>query len=148
MNKVWLIIKREYLTRVRKKTFIITTLLFPLFYLLLIFGAGFIAEKSKQHLRVAVIDSSGYFTESRLQKENNTDPNSTLVLVKDNRERIIAEHEKEGYDAYVIIPRLDWRTGNPSLELKANKSYGSAPTGMVEGKLNRVWDEIKNDSLN
>jgi len=147
MNKIWLIIKREYLTRVRKKTFIITTLLFPLFYLLLIFGMGFIAEKSRQHLRVAVIDSSGYFTESRLQKENNADPHSTLFLVKDNNKSIMTDHEKEGYDAYVVIPRLDWRTGNPSLELKANKSYGSAPTGMVERKLNRVWDEIKNDSL-
>lgn len=31
MNKTWIILKREYLTRVKKKSFIITTLLVPLF---------------------------------------------------------------------------------------------------------------------
>ena len=30
MDKIWLIIKREYLTRVKKKSFIIMTLLGPL----------------------------------------------------------------------------------------------------------------------
>jgi ABC-2 type transport system permease protein len=56
MRKTWLIIKREYLTRVRKKTFIIGTLLFPILYLLLIFGTGYIAERSRSNLRIAVSD--------------------------------------------------------------------------------------------
>ena len=30
MNKLWLIIKREYLTRVKKRSFILATLLTPL----------------------------------------------------------------------------------------------------------------------
>ncbi|MFZ1533158.1 MAG: ABC transporter permease, partial [Chitinophagaceae bacterium] len=79
MHKIWLIIKREYLTRVRKKTFIISTLLFPLLYLALIFGMGYIAEKSRQHLNVAVIDSSGYFTAEALEKQNSIDNSSTLT---------------------------------------------------------------------
>ena len=36
MNKTWLIIKREYITRVRNRTFIISTLLTPLFFVGLI----------------------------------------------------------------------------------------------------------------
>ena len=56
MHKIWLIIKREYLTRVRKKTFIIATLLFPLLYIGLIFGTGYIASQSTQNLKVAIID--------------------------------------------------------------------------------------------
>ena len=47
MNKILLIIQREYLTRVRKKTFIISTILFPLLYLGLIFGIGYLGDKSK-----------------------------------------------------------------------------------------------------
>ena len=143
MRKIWLIIKREYLTRVRKKTFIITTLLFPLMYLLLIFGMGYISERSRQNLRVAVLDQSGYFTDSLLKKENSLDKNSSLVLVKDT-----SNFSESGFDGYIIIPALDWRTGSKSLVFKADKSYGSASTGMVEKKLNRIWDEIKNDSLN
>ena len=80
MKKTWIIIEREYLTRVRKKTFVISTLLFPLLYVALIGGMGFIAEKSKETLTVAVIDSSGYFTKEAIEAENNIDPSSTLVL--------------------------------------------------------------------
>lgn len=148
MYKIWLIIKREYLTRVRKRTFIISTLLFPLLYMLLIFGMGYIAEKSRQNLHVAVIDSSGYFTPAMLEKENRLDKNSTLTLVnKEAAGQVIADHKTLGYDGYIIIPPTDWQTGNSKLLLQANKSYGMASTATVEGKLNRIWDEIKNEQL-
>ncbi|MBP6215229.1 MAG: ABC transporter permease [Chitinophagaceae bacterium] len=147
MNKIWIIIKREYLTRVRKKTFIISTLLFPLLYLGLIFGMGFIAEKSKQNLHVAVIDSSGYFSNDVINKQNLADNSSVLTLVKSNTDKIIADHNAEGYDGYIIIPAINWKEGSDSLFFKANKSYGSGSTAAVEAKLNRIWNEIKNDSL-
>ena len=147
MNKIWIIIKREYLTRVRKKTFIISTLLFPLLYLGLIFGMGFIAEKSKQNLHVAVIDSSGYFSNDAVNKQNVADNSSVLTLVKSNTDKIIADHNAEGYDGYIIIPAINWKDGSDSLFFKANKSYGSGSTAAVEAKLNRIWNEIKNDSL-
>ena len=147
MHKIWLIIKREYLTRVRKKTFIITTLLFPLLYLALIFGMGYIAEKSKQNLHVAVIDSSGYFSQALMEKQNKLDNSSTLTLVKENAAKVIANHKAEGYDGYIVIPSINWQTGTKSLLLKANKSYGSSTAAPVEIKLNHIWDEIKNDSL-
>ena len=147
MNKIWIIIKREYLTRVRKKTFIISTLLFPLLYLGLIFGMGFIAAKSKQNLHVAVIDSSGYFSNEAISKQNAADNSSVLTLIKGNTDKIIADHNAEGYDGYIIIPAINWRDGSDSLFFKANKSYGSGSTASVEAKLNRIWNEIKNDSL-
>ena len=51
MNKILLIIKREYLTRVRKKTFIISTILFPLLYLGLIFGTSYLGAKAEVSLK-------------------------------------------------------------------------------------------------
>ena len=143
MKKIWLIIKREYLTRVRKKTFIITTLLFPLMYMVLIFGMGYVAERSRQNLKVAILDKSGYFSDSLLKKENQLDNNSTLLLVNDT-----ANFSEAGFDGYIIIPAMDWKTGSRDIVFRADKSYGTASTGMVEKKLNRIWDEIKNDSLN
>src|SRR5712691_8869599 len=102
MRKIWLIIRREYLTRVRKRTFIISTLLFPLLYILLIFGTGYIAEKSRQNLTVAVIDSSGYFTESAIAHQNILDNNSTLSLIRNETDKtnVIRDHRKAGYDGY------------------------------------------------
>ena len=146
MNKIFIIIRREYLTRVRKKTFIISTLLFPLLYLALIFGMGFIAEKSKQSLHVALIDSSGYFTEPLLMKENLADNNSLLTLVKGNADSVIADHKKAGYDGYIIVPAIDWKQGAPLL-FKANKAYGRSSTAAVEAKLNSIWTALKKDSL-
>ena len=80
MHKIWLIIKREYLVRVRKKTFIISTVLFPLLYLGLIFGSGYIMSKSGRNLKVALIDSSGYFTKEKIDKENSADSSSKIRL--------------------------------------------------------------------
>lgn len=147
MHKIWLIIKREYLTRVRKKTFIISTLLFPILWVLLIFGMGYIAKESVQNLKVAVIDSSGYFSELILAKENSIDKSSSLTLIKDNPEKVIADYKAAGFDGYIVIPSINWKTGTDSLFFKSNKSYGSSSTVIVEAKLNRIWNEIKNDSL-
>lgn len=146
MNKIFIIIRREYLTRVRKKTFIISTLLFPLLYLALIFGMGFIAEKSKQSLHVALIDSSGYFTAPLLIKENLADDNSVITLVDKNADSVMADHKKAGYDGYIIVPAINWKQGAPLL-FKANKAYGRSSTAAVEAKLNTIWTAIKKDSL-
>jgi ABC-2 type transport system permease protein len=81
MNKIVLIIQREYLTRVRKKTFIISTILFPILYLGLIFGMGYLGEKSKPKLRVAIVDSSGYFDKGGIERENLKDSSSILTIV-------------------------------------------------------------------
>jgi ABC-2 type transport system permease protein len=148
MRKIRLIIRREYLTRVRKKTFIISTILFPLLWLGLIFGMGYIASTSKQHLKVAVIDSSGYFTEGALTKQNSLDNTSTLTLVTGNSEKVRTDHKAEGYDGYIEIPAISWeKAKTEAFLLKSNKSYGTGTTASVEAKLNRLWDEIKNEKL-
>ena len=72
MNKILLIIQREYITRVKKKTFIISTILFPLLYLGLIFGIGYLGESGKKKLNVAFIDQSGYFDRGSIERENQT----------------------------------------------------------------------------
>jgi ABC-2 type transport system permease protein len=148
MQKIWLIIKREYLTRVRKKTFIISTLLFPILYLGLIFGMGYIAKESVQNLKVAVIDSSGYFTQQAFQEQNMLDNSSYLTLIKDSAQQVIKDHKLAGYDGYIIIPAIKWEAAKTdSLFLKANKSYGSISTISIHAKLNRIWDAVKNDKL-
>lgn len=147
MQKIWLIIKREYLTRVRKKTFIISTLLFPILWIALIFGMGYIAKESVQNLKIAVIDHSGYFSAEQLNKQNAIDNSSTLIPVTKNSEKVIADYKADGYDGYIIIPAMNWKTGTDSLQFKSNKSYGSSSTATVEAKLNRIWNIVKNDSL-
>ena len=146
MKKTWIIIQREYLTRVRKRTFVLSTLLFPLLYLGLIFGVAAISESSKEMLRIAVVDSSGYFTKEALEMENKVDESSVLTLVEKNNSAINPS-EQEGFDGYVMIPSLQWENGIDSLSLNTFKSYGRASTATIESKLNRIWQKVLNDSL-
>jgi ABC-2 type transport system permease protein len=150
MNKIWLIVQREYLTRVRKKTFIIATLLFPILYLLLIFGTGYIAEKSKQNLKIAVIDSSGYFNAGMIGRSNLADSSAKLDLVKIDKNELEKSYGNLGYDGYIVIPdSIDWKSGTAkgSLTLNTNKTHGDGTVMLVQAKLNSLWNEIKNDSL-
>lgn len=148
MNKILLIIKREYLTRVRKRTFIIGTILFPVLYLLLIFGTGYIADKSRQDLKVAVIDRSGYFTEERIANANKTDTVNRLSLINETEEEFKTKYDLLGYNGYIVIPQhASWKNGLDSLLLTTNKTFGIGATAPIEKKLNSIWNEIKNDSL-
>jgi ABC-2 type transport system permease protein len=59
MSKVGLIIKREYLSRVRKKTFILTTILTPLLFIGMIAAVTFITVNNIKNEKVAVVDEQG-----------------------------------------------------------------------------------------
>jgi ABC-2 type transport system permease protein len=149
MNKIFLIIKREYLTRVRKRTFIISTILFPLLYLGLIFGIGYLGVKGKSRLKVAVIDNSGYFDKGRIERENKKDKDSSsiLVLQTGNSDSLKKNFKKAGYDGYIIIPSgLSWEKGFTD-SLNADRTLGMGSAAEVENKLNNIWNDIKNEKL-
>jgi ABC-2 type transport system permease protein len=61
MNKIGLIIRREYFTRIRNKTFLLSTFLLPVMIVLLIAGTVYLGIKGKTNHRVAVSDENGYF---------------------------------------------------------------------------------------
>ena len=150
MNKILLIIQREFLTRVRKKTFIIGTLLFPLLYLALIFGQGYIADKTKEHFNIAVIDHSKLFTKERVQLENVSDTNNLLTLVSGNEDAVIKNYDSLGYNGYIEIPQnFSWKSAmdSNSLLINTKKTYGFSAVAPLEKKINNIWSGIRNDSL-
>ncbi|MFC0772282.1 ABC transporter permease [Terrimonas alba] len=148
MNKTLLIIQREYLTRVRKKTFIISTILFPVLYLGLIFGMGYLGVKSKSRLKVAVVDSSGYFDKGRIERENQKDSSSTLTVLTTMVDSLKKNFSEWGYDGYVVIPQQqNWESGIKDLLLHTSRTMGEDASGRVENKLNNIWNEIKNEKL-
>jgi len=146
MKKILLIIQREFLTRVRKKSFIITTLLFPLLYMGLIFGTAFIGEKGQTKLNIAILDSSGKFTKARIDSANAYDKLSTLVLVNETPADIEKNFEQQGFDGFVIIPsNLTGTSTSNDVKIRANRTLGLASN--VQSKLNGVWNEIKYEEL-
>lgn len=61
MSKIPIIIEREFFSRVKKKSFIITTLLMPLMLIALIVIPVYIAQKSDKDCLVYVLDDNDYF---------------------------------------------------------------------------------------
>ncbi|MBC7946890.1 MAG: ABC transporter permease [Chitinophagaceae bacterium] len=148
MNKILLIIRREYLTRVRKRTFIISTILFPLLYLGLIFGTTYIATKGGSNLKVAVVDSSGYFDKGRVERENLLDSSTVLTLVSEQPDSLRANFKEMGYDGFLIIPaNLNWEKGVKKIPLQSNNTMSNEGAAPVQAKLNRIWGSIKNEKL-
>ena len=56
MNKIKIIIKREYLTRVSKKSFLVMTILGPILMSLLIFTPFFLSNIEEDRLNIMVVD--------------------------------------------------------------------------------------------
>jgi ABC-2 type transport system permease protein len=148
MNKIKLIIKREYLTRVRKKTFILSTLLFPLLYLALIFGTGYINSKGGKKLKVALVDSSGYFSAERLAKANALESSSEIIITAESPASLETNYDKNGYDGYIVIPSgISWNQPMPPVLLNSNTTRSFEGTLPVQNKLNDIWKSIRNENL-
>lgn len=100
MNTIFLIIKREYLTRVRKRSFVIMTILGPL----LIFGfyaiIGWAAVSSISQKKIAVVDESGRFS-GRLKSDKETVFSYLGQPLATAKKGFI----QQGYDALVFIPK-------------------------------------------
>lgn len=64
MNKIWLIIKREYLIRVRKKTFIIMTILGPILMAAIIILPTYLAMQGHDERSIALYEENTSFYSS------------------------------------------------------------------------------------
>ena len=70
-NKIMLVVRREYLERVSKKSFIFTTILLPVLLLALAFIPAIVMEMQTPEVRtLAVVDESGVIMPTLKPTEN------------------------------------------------------------------------------
>ena len=70
MNKIFLIIKREYVVRVKKKSFIIMTILAPLLMAALIVAPVFLADQGQEKRLIAVSEIESSYANEITDSEN------------------------------------------------------------------------------
>lgn len=128
MNKVSLIIKREYLTRVKKKSFIIMTILGPIFMAAMFIVPVYVAQLEGDAKNIGVIDQSGLFK----NKFKNTDNISFQTLEGDEE---MAKVFLSGGNFYAIlfIPRTEISVPNTA-KLFSNQQ----PNIIVKGYISEV----------
>lgn len=104
MNKNWLIIQREYISRVKKKSFILLTLLIPLIIVVFIALEIFIfSGGSKEHKQIAVLDESGLFEQHLSSKEDM----KFIFLEGETLASAKNVYKKAGYSGLLYIPKID-----------------------------------------
>ncbi len=100
MNKLGLIIRREYLTRVTRKSFILATLLTPLAFLVFFVVVGIIFQyESDDTSRVAVIDE-GNILDGVLPDEKNL----FFKFVDQDLETLRSDFDNYDFDGILLIP--------------------------------------------
>ena len=144
MSKLKLIIHREFIAKVRNKSFIMMTFLSPL----LVVGMGalvlFLVQKNDEKIKeIVYVDNSGLFS-----KEDFKDTNSikyqdfTALGIEETKIKV----EEGSYYGALIIPRQD------SLELLATaiEFYSKETPGMsiMSSLENKVEKKIRNEKLN
>lgn len=103
MKNIWIILQREYLTQVKKKSFILLTLLAPL--LIVAFGSviGLMFKANETQYNIAVVDKSQEFA----SKLKNTDILNFNIKTSDNEKSLIeALKTSESLDAILLIPNI------------------------------------------
>jgi len=131
MSKVGLIIKREYLSRVRKKTFILTTILTPLLFVGLIAAITFITIKNVRNEKVAVIDVNGIL-KSNLK--------SSKAVTYDFRNDVdTANYKAKGFTVLLFTPHSGINQTN-NFKLVSEKSLSRAANERLDKDISRALE--------
>ncbi len=125
MNKILLIIQREYLTRVRNKTFILSTILTPLLFVGLITAVTVISIKNIDHEKVAIIDSENIL--------NGNIENSKALTFAFPGDVDSNNYIAKGYSAILYTPE----SGHNGYRLISKKQFGMVAEGDLEEKINK-----------
>jgi len=129
MRKVWLIIKREYSTRIRTKGFVLGTIAVPIFSIgILVFSFFLATLLTDRTVRLAIIDNVGGLSNTVAAGLNVRLPNGkpefevvkTITQPQSQepiRKELRAEIRGDKLDAYLVLDRggkAEFHTKNPS----------------------------------
>lgn len=136
MDKIWLVIQREYLARVKKKSFLLVTLLTPLIFPAIMGGFVWIAleEKDNQALRIIeVVDENDlFFLESSEQYAfsfSHDTPEEAKALVKDGNRY-----------GFLYIPKFDI-TNPKGISFYGNENPNMNLVSYLENNLRKKIEE-------
>ncbi|MEJ7822580.1 MAG: ABC transporter permease [Chitinophagaceae bacterium] len=127
MSKVWLIIKREYFTRVRNKTFILSTILLPLFFIGFIAASTYLSIKGDNKSTIAVNDENGIF-KSSFKSDKSIDYKFDSGITKNN-------YKEKGYSGLLNIP-AKFDSPQDSITLLSEKPLGFATEDRITDQIN------------
>ena len=140
MNKLWLIVKREYLSRVTRRAFILGTFLTPLgIGALIYFNIKLASYKDDNFQNIAVRDESGILTQA---PENQT--NIHFTLSKEPLEDLKTQVVTHKYDGVLVIPKIaDPMARRFTLKYYSDDKLGESMNSDIEDKISESIKKYK-----
>ncbi|SMO66849.1 ABC-2 type transport system permease protein [Saccharicrinis carchari] len=143
MNKIALIIQREYWTRVKKKSFIIMTFLSPIiFAAMMVVPAWLASQEDTKEKVIAVDDVSGRYAPA-LQ-------NTSYIryqAIEDVDKRNSRQQLTKEFDALLVI-NTDLLQNEPAVQLYSDGQITMDITDNIKSNLNRHLRQLKLESYN
>ena len=140
MNHLPLIIKREYLTKVRNKSFILMTFLSPLIMIGLFFFVGYLSNINNDTIRtIYVLDETSFLSETF--KTNDQTIYTHLSDLDVETAKILANQEK----AYGLlhIPNNSLDTVSDAIKFYSEESPSLSVISSLESKIENKLSELK-----
>jgi ABC-2 type transport system permease protein len=132
MHKIWLIIQREYTTRVKNKRFLLVTFLMPLLIIGLIFGSAYLSTTGTEHRKIAVMDPNGYI--------KNALKNTNQIDFEFPQDVDTSNYGSKGYTDILILPKFDSKEKTNYI-LKSKKSMGIIMQNSISEKINNAIED-------
>ena len=144
MNKLQLIIRREFIAKVRNKSFIIMTFLSPLIMVAMFFLIYYLTKKNDEKIKeIVYVDASGIFSKEDFKDTKTTTYKDFTVLgIEESKKKV----EAGNYYGVLFIPKKE------SLELLANSiefySNESPGISLIDALENKIETKLRNKKLN
>ena len=142
MNNLGIIIKREYLTRVKKRSFLLLTFLGPLFFAALMIAPSLLmlrSEKMESKKAIVVLDESGMF-EGKIE---NTDANTFIYENENANIDSLKKFIFDGiYDAFLYIPSTSLNIP-VNAKLYSDKQIPMTLSSHIEREMKQVVEHQK-----
>jgi ABC-2 type transport system permease protein len=132
MHKIWLIIQREYTTRVKNKRFLMVTFLVPLLMVGLIVGSAYFSFKGTEERKIAVVDPNNFFKDKL--------KNSNQLKFEFPKDVDTSNYQSKGYSDILIMPVFE---GDQKADyiLRSKKSMGFNLQESISGKINAAIED-------
>jgi ABC-2 type transport system permease protein len=143
MNNLWLIIEREYLTRVKKRSFILMTILTPIIMVAFIVIVGFIFAYDGDKTRIAVKNDSNI--EIVLPSQGNK---TVFVNKNDNLDTLKNNYKESDFDGVLYIPPVKNINNDWHVQYFSEKQLSLITKESIESKISKYLRRYKIKALN
>ena len=143
-KKLWIVIQREYLNKVKKKSFLLITFLAPVLFAALCILPSFIMMGTKEAAKqVGVVDRSGivlpYLEDGQVLQYKDLGPDADIDAIK-------ADMSKAGVDILLTVSAVDPETKTVQAATYSDKPLGMDSGSNIERRINDAVEAYRIDS--